>query len=116
MTATVTLPEELESFTDHTLELRLYEYDPFLADAPADLVEKIRKDKFSHTKGKATTLDIEIGTKGKIKPRRGYYLTTFILDGATRTHIGEKDGKRGLCNVITDGHPREVKIVVRSVR
>ena len=116
VTATVTLPKELASFTDRTLELRLYEYDPLLADVGADLVEKISKDPFSHSEGKATELTIEIGAKGKVKPRRRYYLTTFVLDGDSRTHLGEKDGKRGLCQVISDGHPRKVKIVVRSVR
>lgn len=78
VTATVTLPKELASFTDRTLELRLYEYDPLLADVGADLVEKISKDPFSHSEGKATELTIEIGAKGKVKPRRRYYLTIFF--------------------------------------
>ncbi|MEN8128005.1 MAG: glycoside hydrolase family protein [Planctomycetota bacterium] len=115
VTATVTLPKDLESFTGLTLVLRLYEYDPLLADVSADLVEKIEKPDFSHTKGKPTVTKIEIGTKGRIKPRRSYYLTTFVLDGEQRTHIGEKDGKPELCKVITDGHPREVSVVVRVV-
>ena len=46
--ATFTIAKELASFTDRTLELRLYEYDPFLADVGADLVEKISKTSFSH--------------------------------------------------------------------
>ena len=116
VTATVKLPKELASFTGRTLELRLYEYDPLLADVSADLVEKIAKAKFSHSKGKPTELKIEIGANQQIKPRRNYYLTTFILEGPKRTHIGEKDGKRGLCKVITDGHPRKVKIIIRAVQ
>ena len=114
--ATVTVPKELASFAGRVLELRLYEYDPLLADASADLVEKIAQADFSHSKGKPTVTKVEIGAKGKIKPRRAYYLTVFVLDGKQRTHIGERDGKRGLCKVITDGHPRQVSIMVRSVR
>ena len=114
--ATVTLPKELASFRGRTLELRLYEYDPLLADAGADLVEKIAKADFAHKQGKPTVVNIEIGAKGKIKSRRAYYLTAFVLDGKKRTHIGEKDGKSGLCRVLTDGHPRAVTIIFRAVR
>jgi hypothetical protein len=116
VTATIILPKDLTSFADHTLELQLYEYDPRLADAGANLVEAIEKPKFSHTSGKPTELKIEIGAAGKIKPERSYYLTMFILNGTTRTHIGERDGKQGLCKVITNGEPREVKLLVRNVR
>lgn len=115
VTATVKLPKELASFTGRKLELRLYEYDPLMADADAALVEKIEIANFSHSKGKAGKLKIEIGAKGKVNPRRHYYLTTFILDGTTRTHIGEKGGKSGLCKVITDGHSRKVILLVRAV-
>ena len=113
--ATVIFPAKLPSFAGQTLELRLYGYDPFLADASADLIEKVEKPKFSHTQGKKTKLEIEIGAKGKVQPRRNYYLTTYVLNGKTRTHIGEKDGKKGLCNVISNGQPREVKVIVRPV-
>ena len=116
VTATVKLPAELASFAESTLELRLYEFDPRLADAAANLVEKIEEVGFSHTSGTATERKIEIGAKGELKRGRGYYLTTFVLKGSGRTHIGERDGKPGLCKVLTDGNPREVTIVVRAVR
>lgn len=116
VTATIVLPKDLASFAGHVLELHLYEYDPRLADAGANLIEAIDKTEFSHTTGRATELKIEIGAAGKIKPDRSYYLTLFILDGKERTHIGERDGKQGLCKVITNGEPREVKLVVRDVR
>ena len=116
VTATVSLPKTLTTFTGRTLELRLYEYDPRLADVPAKLVQKIAKPGFAHTKGKPTVAKIVIGAKGTINPRRSYYLTTFVLNGKRRTHIGEKDGKRGLCKVLTNGQPRNVKVFVRSIR
>ena len=117
VTATITIPKDIASFSDQTLELRLYEYDPWLADVSADLVAKIDKEKFSHTAGKATEVTIEIGAGATIKPRRNYYLTLFVLDNGKRTHIGERDGKPGICKVINDPqHSRKVKIVVRPVR
>ena len=116
VTATVKLPESLDSFSGRTLELRLYEYDPLMADGSATLVEKITKKDFSHSKGKSTQLKIVIGAKGKVTSRRNYYLTVYVLNGEKRTHIGEKNGKSGLCKVLTNGHSRKVKLVVRAVR
>ncbi len=114
--ATVIVPKELASFSGRTLELRLYEYDPLLADGSADLVEKIAKADFSHSYGRPTKIEIEIGTTDRIKTRRHYYLTIFILEGNKRTHIGEKDGKQGPCRVITGGHPRQVTIIFRDIQ
>ena len=116
VTVTIILPKELASFADRTLELRLYEYDPFLADVGADLVDSIAKRDFSHTTGTSTELKIDIGVKGKIKPARSYYVTSFVLDEGKRTHMGEKDGSRGLTKVISDGHPSEVTMVFRALR
>ncbi len=114
--AAVRLPAELESFANRTLELRLYSIHPLLADAAADLVEKFENPKFTHTKGQATELDVEVGAKGKLDPQRTYYVTLFVLDGDKRTHMGEKDGKAGLCKVLTAGNPREVTLQVRAVK
>ncbi|MEZ6139036.1 MAG: hypothetical protein R3B84_00560 [Zavarzinella sp.] len=112
----VVIPKEVASFTDQTLELRLYEYNPLIADKAADLVEKIEKAKFAHTQGKETTVELVIGAKGTVTPMHAYYLTTFVLKGANRTHIGEIDGKSGLCKVIANGNPRTVQMIVRPVR
>lgn len=115
VTGTVTVPKGVAAFDKRTLELRLYEYDPRLADAPATLVELVEKKDFKHAAGADTVEKFEIGAKGKLKADRKYYLTVFVLDGQTRTHIGERDGKAGLGKVLTDG-PREAKFVVRAVK
>lgn len=115
VTGTVTVPKDVESFDRRTLELRLYEYDPRIADKAADLVELVEKKEFKHAKGMDTAEKFEIGAKGKLKADRRYYLTVFVLDGKTRTHIGELDGKSGLGKVLIDG-PRDAKFVVRAVK
>ena len=72
---------------------------------------------FTHTTGKDTTVEITLADKATIKPKLRYYITVFVLDGAgKRTHIGEKDGKAGLCNVLTDGNPNKVTMIARPVR
>lgn len=115
VTGTVTVPKGVEAFDKRTLELRLYEYDPRIADKAADLVELVEKKEFKHAKGTDTVEKFEIGAKGAMKADRRYYLTVFVLDGKTRTHIGELDGKAGLAKVLIDG-PREAKFVVRAVK
>lgn len=115
VTGTVTVPKGVEAFDKRTLELRLYEYDPRLADAAAALVELVEKKDFKHAKDADTVEKFEIGGKGLLKTDRKYYMTVFVLDGKTRTHIGELDGKAGLAKVLTDG-PRDAKFVVRAVK
>jgi len=115
VTGTVTVPKTADSFDKKVLELRLYEYDPRLADVAATLIDTVEKKDIAHTKGTDTVEKFEIGTKGKLRADRKYYMTVFVLDGKNRTHIGEADGKPGLAKVLTDG-PREVKFVARPVR
>ena len=115
VTGTVTVPKDVDSFGKTVLELRLYEYDPRVADTAADLVELLEKKDFRHAKGTDTVEKFEIGAKGKRNADRRYYLTAFVLEGKTRTHIGELDGKPGLAKVLTDA-PREAKFVVRAVK
>ena len=116
VSARIKIPAKLPSFTGRTLELRLYEFDPRLADVGAELVDLATQNGFSHTKGKVNKHTIVLGAKGRIKAGRSYYLTCFVLDQGKRTHIGEKDGRSGLCKVLTGGHPREVDILFRPVR
>jgi hypothetical protein len=70
---------------------------------------------FSHEKGKETSVEFKIGGKGNLNTARSYYVTAFVLDGTTRTHIGEIDGKSGLNKVLTGGNPRDIKLIFRAV-
>jgi hypothetical protein len=116
VSARIKIPATLPSFAGRTLELRLYEFDPRLADVGANLVDLAKRSAFSHTQGKVSEHTIVLGAKGRIKAKRSYYLTCFVLDDKKRTHMGEKDGRSGLCKVLTSGHPREVDILFRPVR
>ncbi len=115
VTGTLVLPAELDSFARRRLELRLYKIHPLLADAPADLVDLVEVEDFSHEQGKETKKAFEIGGQAALEPDKSYYLTCFVLDGTARTHIGET-AEKGLCNVLTQGNPREVSLTARAVR
>jgi hypothetical protein len=113
----VQIPAKVAAFKDQQLEVRLYEHDPRIADKAATLLHKQLKQSFSHEAGKDTVVDIALGEKAKLQPKMGYYITVFVLDAAgKRTHIGEKDGKSGLCNVLTKGNPSKVTMIVRPVQ
>ena len=113
---TVLIPGKVARFEQHTLEIKLWEYDPFLADVGATLIDQFQVKKYQHTQGKETNTPFRVGTQLDPRKDRRYYITVFVLNNGKRTHIGEKDGKPGLCNVLTGGHPNQVKIVTRPVR
>lgn len=112
----VQIPSTVASFDKHQLEIKLWEYDPFLADAAAKLVDELRLKPFRHTNGKTTKTSFQVGTQLTPQANRRYYITVFILQDGKRTHIGERDGKSGLCKVLADGKPSTVNMVIRSVR
>lgn len=112
----ISIPEKVGSFKDHALEIMLWEYDPLLADASATLIDKLLVEKYSHEEGKTTETPFAVGTKLKPREDRRYYITVFVVKGKDRTHIGEQDGKNGLCNVLTQGNPSTVKMIARPVR
>ncbi len=115
VTGTFTVPKEQASFEKLTLEVRLYEYDPKVADKGADLVEKVEVKDFKHEKGKETVEKFEVGAKGMLKDGRAYYLTLYVLDGETRVSRGDMDHDKGLGKVLTNGQPREVKATARQI-
>jgi hypothetical protein len=114
----VLIPAELASFAKHRLEIKLWEYDPRKADAQATLFDELVVNDYAHTRGKETRTAFTLGEKvnaGKTNAGRAYYLTVFVTQADQRTHIGEKDGKPGLCKVLTEGNPNEVTLVLRAV-
>jgi hypothetical protein len=113
---TVVVPKEVPSFGKRLVEIRLYRYDPRIADKAADLVEKVELKGFDHTAGKETKKNFVIGAKGALEPGMNYYLTLFLLEGGRRTHIGECQHARGLCKVLTGGNPSKVVLKVRPVK
>lgn len=115
VTGTFTVPKEQMSFDKLTLEIRLYEYDPKVADKAAELVEKVEVKNFKHERGKETVEKFEVGAKGTIKDGKGYFLTMYVLDGDTRVSRGDLGHDTGLGKVLTDGHPREVKATARQI-
>lgn len=110
------IPKTVGSFEGHTLEIKLWEYDPFLADASAKLVDEFSVKDYGHTQAKATETIFSVGSKLEPRQNRRYYITVFVLKDGNRTHIGEIDGKNGLGKVLADGKQSKVKVIARPVR
>ncbi len=112
----VIIPKDVGTFSKLTLELRLYAYDPRIADRAADLVDTFEVKDFAHETGKETSKEFTIGAKGQLQPNTKYYVTAFVLDGQTRTQMGQADHvKEPFNKVLTDGNPRQITIRFKEV-
>ena len=115
VTGTVVTPKTVKDYAAFTLEVRLYEYHPFIADKPADLVAKLKQENYTHKSGKETKTQFALAVK--VKPGMSYYLTCFVIDAKGKRYLmGEKDGKRGLCKVLTAGNHNKVYLILRDLR
>lgn len=114
---TFVIPKEVGSFAGRVVEIRLYKYDPRIADRAADLVEKVELPDFAHAAGTETKKAFVVGAKADLDPRASYYLTFFVLDGGKRTHMGKcRHDKQGIGKVLTNGHPRAVTVDVAEIK
>ena len=110
-------PKAVKDYSGLTLELRLYEYHPLIAGKPADLVAKLELKNHAHKKGQESKTPFTLGDKSQIKPRMSYYITCFVIDAQGKRYLmGEKNGKRGLCKVLTAGNPNQVNLILRDLR
>lgn len=116
VTGVLVIPKTVGSFEGHTLEIKLWEYDPFLADASAKLVDEFGIKDYEHSQDKGTETIFSVGSKLEPRKDRRYYITVFVLKDGKRTHIGEIDGKNGLGKVLTDEKSSSVKVIARPVR
>ena len=117
VTGTIVTPKTVKAYSGLELEIRLYEYHPFIADKPADLVGKFNVKKYAHKADTETKTQFIVGDASTIKPGMSYYITCFVLDAkGKRQLMGEKDGKRGLCKVLTAGNPKKVTLILRDLR
>lgn len=109
--------KDLPAFAGKTVELLLFEYDPRIADKAATQIDKLEIKDVKHAGTAETVKEFSLGAKGKIGAGKSYYLTAFVLDGKTRTHIGQCDHvKEPFNKVLTGGNPRVVVVRFRAVK
>lgn len=98
------------------IELKLFEFDPLLADVSAKLVDERSIDEIKHETGTATEIPFAMGGEYEVRKDRRYYITVFVVQGEARTHIGEIEGKQGLNVVLQDGDRTPVHVVLRQLK
>jgi hypothetical protein len=112
----IIVPKTVASFKGRTLEVRLFKYDPLIADKAADQVDLYEEKNFSHTQGSDTIKEFRLGEKAKLEERRSYYVTLYIVDGKERTHIGECEHAKGFAKVLTNGQPKAIQATFRELK
>jgi hypothetical protein len=118
LTGSIVIPKNVASFEGLVLDVRLYKYDPRIADKAADLVDQWLVKDFSHTSGKDTKKEFALGAKADLEPGMNYYVSCFVLDAKdNRTHMGKCDhDKNGIGKVLTNGQPKEIAIAVSPIK
>lgn len=110
-----------KSIAGVTLLVRLYEFDPRLADAPATLVDKLELANVGHTTGKDTTVKFALGAKVAVKADRRYYVTVHgYSEGKLESndhyvYFGTPE-KGDLAHVFTDGKNTAVKFTGKRLK
>lgn len=112
---TITIPETSTELSDQVIEVKLFEFDPLLSDVSAKLVDKTALTGIQHESGQMLEVPFAVGADYEIQKDRRYYITVIALQGKTRTHIGEIEGKRGLNIVLQNGDRMKVNVVLREL-
>jgi|GEM_PF-621621 len=119
---TMVVGADVPSIGGSTVDIRLYEYHPMIADKSATLVDRVQIKNFTHKKGKETKTPFSIGQKPgrKINQQMHYYVTLFIHSGdpekTPRTHMGRPADGKFLSKVLTAGNPRRIVMNVNPVK
>ncbi len=117
VTGTIVVPKTVKAFSGLELEIRLYEFHPFIADKPADLVGKFNRKNFGHQAGKETRAPFIVGDAATIKQGMSYYVTCFVIDAkGNRKLMGKKKDNSFLCELLTNGKPNKVTLFLRDLR
>lgn len=115
-TVVVVVPGTVEPFQNRQLEVVLHEYDPRFKEKETVIDSHVNKG-FGHAKGADSTIRLTLGANAMMKPAMHYYVTADVLQsGGKRMLIGEKDGKRQIYNLRTDGIANQVTMIFRKAK
>lgn len=113
---TIKVPAKVASFTHHRLVIMLYHDHPTQADRGKTGVDRHVDQVFSHKNGQDTVLTLDLGDRAKVNRKVQYSVTAALFNATGKsTHVGDKDGQRGPCNVLTNGAPNRVLLIVRPL-
>ncbi|MCA9104705.1 MAG: hypothetical protein KDA83_04720 [Planctomycetales bacterium] len=112
----IIVPENTAAFADRTLEVRLFEFDPLLADVGATEIDVWEMANFEHMGADSEQLAFELGKGFQPRLDRSYYITVFSLHDGVRTQIGELDGQAGLAKVLQGTFSSRVTMILRELR
>ena len=110
---TLMIQADVDGFQNRRVEARLYEFDPRQLASEFEIDKRV--ETLNHVRGAETWRTFNLGAGGMVKPGKQYYVAVNLFDASGhRSHVGEKDGKRGDTFVLTAGKPRQITMVVRK--
>jgi len=105
------------SFDDETLTVKLYRYDPRLADTPATLIDQYTKGLTKADNNRQLNIQTTLSTKAQPSTNQKYYITAIITNKSnTRTYYGHKEGQKGLAKVFQSASDNRVTMILESIQ
>lgn len=112
--AQLQLDHDAEHFAYGVLVVGLYEYDPWLADVRALLVDSKRIEVSYTSKETPFLISMALASESKKEGRNRYYLVAEILNrNGVRTHYGYETGSGGVAKVFAGSS--DVRMVLRAI-
>jgi hypothetical protein len=92
----ITIKKSEATFKNAGVWVRLWEFDPRLADASAKLFDSVKIQNVSHTAGSDSSIECQLGDETKLNKMRQYYVTVFVYKngkiGKNKSEIFFLDG------------------------
>lgn len=112
---TLKLDPNSNFFTEKTLKVSLYKYNPMIADVSATLVDK-KIFKVDYKKGNEPfSVETILGKSGQFRKNHKYYITADITNNeGKRTHYGYKNGTDGFTKVLESS--RDVLMILKPIQ
>lgn len=111
------IPADAATTEGMTLIVRLWEYDPLLADASAKEVGSFEKNELSHEQGEESAFSYTVrpsANDGQLKASMKYYVTAQIDHAGKRLFYGKPE-QGGMAKVFEDGQSSEVTFTGQKV-
>jgi len=105
------------SFDNDTLAVKLYRYDPMLADAPATLIDQYTKHLTTTNSKKQLNIQLTLNANSEPNTKQKYYLTAIITNkNGTRIYYGYKNGQEGLAKVFQSTSDNKITMILKPIQ
>ena len=106
----------MKNFTDESLVVTLYKYDPRLADVSAKTVQTVNKKMAKLNKTDPFLYVAHLGVNIEKDEGAKYYVTAKVVDGkGKRIYYGYKNGKKGMGKVLENSNHSDILMILKPM-